>query len=143
MSSPPDDAGTDDVRPGTPGNGDSGELPPDAPLFAEIAPLRLAIGVVFVAFVAVAVVSGWISATSPDVVGVALLCVVFLAGGFVPFNSTLAYYVAQSAAFLLWGVLRLAIAGFDVIPLLLGAFGVVGVVVYGRRALSDGLRTQV
>ncbi|WP_416839135.1 hypothetical protein [Haloferax sp. DFSO52] len=112
-------------------------------LFDEIAPFRLAIGVVFVAFVVYAVVSGWISATSPDAIGVALLCLVFLSGGFVPFNSTLAYYVSQSAAFMLWGVLRLLFGGIDLVPMILGVFGAVGVVIYGRRALSDGLRAQV
>ena len=125
-------------------NSDGGPtvVPSDASLFDEIAPLRLAVGVVFSAFAIYAVVTGWISPTSPDVVGVALLCLVFVAGGFVPFNTTLAYYVAQSAAFMLWGALRLLVGGFDVIPLLLGGFGAVGLVVYGRRALDDGLRAH-
>ncbi|WP_411962847.1 hypothetical protein [Haloferax sp. YSMS24] len=133
MSHRPDDAPDDQQS----------ELPPDAPLFDEIAPLRLAVAVVFAAFAIYAIVSGWISPTSPDVVGVVLLSIVFLVGGFVPFNSTLAYYVSQSAAFMLWGVLRLSIAGFDLIPLLLGGFGAVGLVVYGRRALRDGFRATV
>ena len=133
MSSHPDDA--TDARPA--------ERSAEAPLFDEIAPLRLAIAVVFAAFATYAIYVEWISLTSPDVVGVVLLSVVFLAGGFVPFNTTLAYYVSQSAAFLLWGVLRLSFSGFDLIPVLLGGFGAIGLVVYGRRALRDGLRTRV
>ncbi|ELZ59449.1 MULTISPECIES: hypothetical protein [unclassified Haloferax] len=127
----------------TPTDGGSKVVPPDKSLFAEIAPFRLAVGVVFCAFAVAAVAVGWLPPMSADVVGIALLCVVFLAGGFVPFNGTLAFYVAQAAAFLVWGALRLAVDGFDVIPLLLGAAGAVGLAVYGRRALRDGLRALV
>ncbi|WP_396610235.1 hypothetical protein ACH9L7_08190 [Haloferax sp. S1W] len=117
-------------------------VPPDEPLFAAIVPHKLAVGVAFTVLAFALVSLGWIDAALVDGVAVGILCLVFLAGGFAPFNETLGYQLAQAAAFFLWGVARLLVGGVEVVPVILGGAGALGIAVYGRRAVRDGIRAH-
>ncbi|WP_049915903.1 hypothetical protein [Haloferax mucosum] len=117
-------------------------IPPEQPLFDATAPLRLAAGVSSAHPPSVGLyAAGWVSPRLPAVVGSAALCLATLSNGFTPFNRTLAHRAGLSAGFLVWGGLRLWVGGRGILPCFICVLGTIGLLVYGRRVLHDGLRT--